>query len=126
MSGVRVGHSCCRVCLALLLTAPYPTNSPPGLFARAILSSGPCIVPSQVADNLPASSCGTSTSYFPLTNAIKHLLQGWGPATEAYGNTLGASLMKRLNASSIADLRALPPQLLQWDNTTLGSDNFAG
>jgi hypothetical protein len=33
--------------------------------------------------------------------------------------------MKRLNASTIDELRALPPQLVQWDNASLVSDNFA-
>ena len=88
------GESSGGVAVCILNASPKAA----GLFSRAILSSGPCIVPSQ----------------------------GWGPATEAFGNQLGVDLMKRLNATSIADLRGLPPQLLQWDNATLGSDNFAG
>jgi len=36
--------------------------------------------------------------------------------------TLGEALLARLNASSVDELRALPPQTLQWDNDTLWSD----
>ena len=63
-----------------------------------MIASGPCLVPSS----------------------------GWGPHTEAYGYKLGAELMGRLHAPSLRQLRELVPQQLQWDNSTLGSDNFAG
>lgn len=69
-----------------------------GLFRRAIVQSGPCIVAGE----------------------------GWGPGSSAYGLELGANLTKRLGAPTLADLRALPPQLLQWNNDTLMDDNFAG
>ena len=69
-----------------------------GLFRRAIVQSGPCIVAGE----------------------------GWGPGSSAYGLELGANLTKRLGAPTLADLRRLPPQLLQWNNDTLMDDNFAG
>ena len=64
-----------------------------GLFRRAIVQSGPCIVDSE----------------------------GWGPGTVAAGYSLGASLASSLNASSLDALRALPARALQWDNATLNS-----
>ena len=76
-------------------------NSSPrasGLFRRAIVQSGPCIVSSE----------------------------GWGPGSAQAGYTVGFALRQQLNASTIAELRALPPQVLQWDNTTLSSDLFSG
>lgn len=51
---------------------------------------------------------------------------GWGPTSQASGRAYGAALLGRLNASGVEALRAMPAQLLQWDNTTLWSDNFAG
>ena len=69
-----------------------------GLFRRAVIQSGPCIVPDQ----------------------------GWGPASQKAGRALGEALLARLNASSVDELRALPPQALQWDNDTLWSDDFSG
>ena len=69
-----------------------------GLFRRAIVQSGPCIVESE----------------------------GWGPGTAKAGYALGASLASALNATSLDALRALPPQALQWDNATLNSDTFSG
>ena len=60
-----------------------------GLFRRAIVQSGPCIVAGE----------------------------GWGPGSSAYGLELGANLTKRLGAPTLADLRRLPPQLLQWNKT---------
>lgn len=98
-----------RVRTAVTITNPNPVlarhprllpriDAHTGLFERAIVASGPCIVPSE----------------------------GWGPDTEEAGLKLGNRLMKSLNASSIEELRMMPPQLLQWDNDTLSSDNFAG
>ena len=48
-----------------------------------------------------------------------------GPGSSAYGLELGAT-SQRLGAPTLADLRRLPPQLLQWNNDTLMDDNFAG
>lgn len=87
------GQSSGGVSVCLLNTSPRAK----GLFERAIVSSGACLVPSQ----------------------------GWGPHTVDFGLALGAKTMARLNATSLDELRALPPQLLQWDNETLMSDSAA-
>lgn len=69
-----------------------------GLFHRAIVQSGPCIVPAE----------------------------GWGPQTAAHAEAMGAELRQQLGAVTLAELRALPAQRVQWSNETLNSDNFAG
>ena len=66
-----------------------------GLFHRAVVQSGPCIVPGE----------------------------GWGPASEAEGIRRGVALGMSLGAPDLRSLRALPPQRLQWDNATLASDD---
>jgi carboxylesterase type B len=88
------GESSGGVSVCLLNTSPKAK----GLFRRAAIHSGPCIVPSE----------------------------GWGPATVAYGYDTGAKLLAALNATSLDELHSMPAQRLQWDNVTLGSDNFAG
>ena len=88
------GESSGGISVCILNTAPAAR----GLFHRAVVQSGPCIVPSS----------------------------GWGPHTPQYGYEKASRLMRDLNASNVDELRQLPPQLLQWDNETLGSDNFAG
>ena len=88
------GESSGGLSVCTLNTAP----SARGLFHRAIIQSGPCIIPSN----------------------------GWGPHTIAFGYNLSAALMARLNASSIAALRALPAAAVQWDSGTLGLNGFSG
>ena len=88
------GESSGGISVCLLNAAPEAK----GLFDRAIIQSGPCIVPSS----------------------------GWGPHTIQYGYAKSQKLMSLLNATSIDDLRKVAPQRLQWDNDTLGSDDFAG
>ena len=89
------GESSGGVSVCLLNASPKAR----GLFRRAALSSGPCIVPDS----------------------------GWGPHSVVYGYNLTKKLLVALNVSSLEDLYELPPQRLQWDNDTLDyDDNFAG
>jgi para-nitrobenzyl esterase len=81
-----VGESSGGISVCLLNAAPKAS----GLFRRAVVQSGPCIVPSS----------------------------GWGPHTAAFGASLATKLMASLNVSTVEALRALPPQRLQWDNDT--------
>ena len=89
-----MGESSGGVSVCVLNAAPRAR----GLFRRAIVQSGPCIVESE----------------------------GWGPGSVAAGYALSASLAASLNATSLAALRRLPPQSLQWDPATLNSDDFSG
>lgn len=67
--------------------------------AGAIISSGPCLVPSE----------------------------GWGPGTEAAGYDLTSKLMRNLNVTSLDELRGLPAAIVQWDSVTLNTDDdFSG
>lgn len=69
-----------------------------GLFSSAVVMSGPCIVEGE----------------------------GWGPESQGMGLARGKALMHRLGARSLAELRRLQPQRIQWDNATLNDDNFCG
>lgn len=88
------GESSGGVSVCLLNSSPQAA----GLFRRAIIQSGPCIVPNE----------------------------GWGPHPVDYGLNLSTRLMTALGADSLIALRALPPQKLQWLNETLYDDNFSG
>ena len=81
-----MGESSGGVSVCILNASPRAR----GLFRRAIVQSGPCVVPSQ----------------------------GWGPATLEAGLARGVSLAHTLGAPTLAELRSLPPQRLQWDNAT--------
>jgi para-nitrobenzyl esterase len=85
-----------------------PSN---GLFSKVIIQSGACI---------------------NMFNAADMRVSGWGPGSADYGAKVGLNLLAALNitsvAGSLAQLRQLKPELLQWpaDIATTSVRQFPG
>ena len=66
------------------------------LFSRAILQSGPC-------------------AFGPPTTTGR----GWGPSSAALGLNVTRQLMRQLNATTVAALRAVPAEHVQWTDALM-------